>query len=297
MTTKMKKALYFSAILIGLAILAGCSKEGTRPESVDEMVFAPSFSSQTKVSGNEFSEGDLIGVYITKYSGSNPSLLQLGGNYISNASVKLEGGKWISDPTIFWENGKFDIYAYYPRTEVSSVDALPFSVATNQSTKKSGDKLGGFEASDFLWAKTGGISRQESVPLVFSHKMSRLDINLIKGEDYEGSIPSDAVVYVHSTVTDAEIDLATGDVVKKSHANGTTIKAMKRSTGKYSAIVVPQRLSNRVPLVEVVCGGVSYLFESTFIFKSGTRHTVNLTLNNNPDKVKIEIGGEIQGDW
>ena len=42
--------------------------------------------------------------------------------------------------------------------------------------------------------------------------------------------------------------------------------------------------------------GVSYLFESTFLFKPGTEHLVNLVISNNPDQIKIEIGGEIQ-DW
>ena len=65
------------------------------------------------------------------------------------------------------------------------------------------------------------------------------------------------------------------------------------SASKFEAIVVPQRLSNRVPLIEVVCGQASYLFESTVVFKSGTVHTVTITLSDNPEKVAIDIGGQI----
>lgn len=43
--------------------------------------------------------------------------------------------------------------------------------------------------------------------------------------------------------------------------------------------------------------GVSYLVESKFVFRSGMQHTINLTLNNNPDMVRIEIGGEIENGW
>lgn len=67
------------------------------------------------------------------------------------------------------------------------------------------------------------------------------------------------------------------------------------TTGVYSAIVVPQRIETRRPLVEVLVNGVSYLVESSFVFKSGTQHSMTITLNNNPDQVKIEIGGEIAG--
>ena len=62
-----------------------------------------------------------------------------------------------------------------------------------------------------------------------------------------------------------------------------------------SAIIVPQRIENRMPLIEVEMKGVSYLFESKFQFKPGVEHLVNLTITENPEQVKIDIGGEIKG--
>ena len=64
----------------------------------------------------------------------------------------------------------------------------------------------------------------------------------------------------------------------------------------FSAILVPQRVENRQPLVEVVMKGVSYMYESKFVFKPGVEHLVNLIITNNPDNVKIEIGGEVE-NW
>lgn len=40
---------------------------------------------------------------------------------------------------------------------------------------------------------------------------------------------------------------------------------------------------------------VSYLMESRFIFRSGIQHSINIILDSDPAKVKIEIGGELQG--
>ena len=51
-----------------------------------------------------------------------------------------------------------------------------------------------------------------------------------------------------------------------------------------------------MPLVEVVMKGVSYLVESKFLFKAGTNHLVNVIISDNPEQVKIEVGGE-KGDW
>jgi hypothetical protein len=47
--------------------------------------------------------------------------------------------------------------------------------------------------------------------------------------------------------------------------------------------------------VEVISDGVSYLMEGKISLKPGMRHTITVTLDKNPEKVKIDIGGEIVG--
>ena len=101
--------------------------------------------------------------------------------------------------------------------------------------------------------------------------------------------------YIHNTVTDCLIDLSTGDVIKDPYAPAETITSKRVDEDTYTAIVVPQMLTNKKPLVEIIFKDVSYMIESKFNFKSGMHHVLNVTLNNNPDKVKIEIGGEIEG--
>ena len=155
----------------------------------------------------------------------------------------------------------------------------------------------GYEASDFLWAKKDGLTASnEPVSLVFSHRMSRLLVQLKKGEDYEGDFPDEAEVYIHNTVTDATIDLSEGIVTRDRYATKKSMRAKRLGNYKYAAIVVPQRLDFRQPLVEVIMKGVSYLYESKFIFKPGVQHTVNLIISKNPEQIKIEIGGELE-NW
>ena len=63
----------------------------------------------------------------------------------------------------------------------------------------------------------------------------------------------------------------------------------KLSNSSFKAVVVPQNIENRTPLIEVTMGGISYLLEYSLSFKPGYSHTINLTLNTSPDQEQIEI--------
>lgn len=289
----MKKIFYISMILLA----AACSKSGTEVEGQPEIRFNLGFSGQTRATANAFESGDVTGLYMTEYDSSNqPVPLQVSGNAVNNAALKFNGSSWTATPTLYWDKGvKYDVYGYYPYAKPASVDEYRFSVATDQTTEKTATSLGGYEASDFLWAKQTGVKYPDVVSLTFSHRMSRLVVKLVKGEEFEGVMPKDVVVKVHGTVPEAIVDLGSGVVVKDNYAGAQTIMMKKESDSVFSSIIVPQRIDNRQPLIEVLTNNVSYLMESRFVFRSGVQHSVNITLDSDPAKVKIEIGGEIQG--
>ena len=148
-----------------------------------------------------------------------------------------------------------------------------------------------------MWAKAKGAERSAgAVALNFRHKLSRLDIKLIRGDDFEGDIPADAVVRVMGTVSSAIMDMESGGIEKNPQGKEITITAHQRGVGEYSAIIVPQKILNQIPLVEILVNNVSYLVSSRFIFEEGVRHTLNITLNSDPNKILITIGGGIE-DW
>jgi hypothetical protein len=71
----------------------------------------------------------------------------------------------------------------------------------------------GYEASDLVWAKAEGVRKSDgAVNLQMQHLMSKLTVNIVAGEDYIGSLPEDASVLLHSTVTGARVDLSKGSV-------------------------------------------------------------------------------------
>lgn len=291
------KKIFISAIAI-LAAITGCNKIETPAVTDDGTMRFNVAHPATKATETAFEAGDKIGVYITGYQDGKPLALQLGGNYKNNNPVTYDGTSWNAEPVIYWGEGKYDVFAYYPFMIPESVDELPFSVALDQRVMETADALSAYEASDFLYAvKKGVTSADGEVELMFKHKMSKLTVNLIKGADYEGDLPATATLLVHSTVTDCLIDLATGDVIKNPYSPARTITAKQIDAGTHTAIIVPQMLTNKKPLIEIVFKDVSYMVESKFQFKSGTHHVLNITINNNPDKVKIEVGGEIENDW
>ena len=285
-------------IWMAALMLASCDKAEEITVDDGSIRFVMQHPSATRATETSFEQGDKIGLYLTEYTGETPALLQISGNWANNVAATLDGADWVTAKKIFWSDNRMDVYGYYPYMSPVSIDEQPFSVALDQSTERVGDRLGGYEASDFLWAKTEGVDQSEqTVTLQFSHRCSKLVIKLVKGSSYEGELPDNATVYVHSVVPTATIDFTTGAVTKDIFGEMATIKTRKVDNATYEAIVIPQRLESRRPFIEVVVNNVSYLLEDTFQFKAGMQHTLSLIINSNPDQVSVDIGGEIVGGW
>lgn len=282
----------FASVLFLASVLASCTESKDEPTTIDstgktEMKFTLTHPSQTRATDTSFENGDAVGLYVAEEATS----LEIAGNTVNNERLTFSGSSWASDRKLYWDNGNYNVYAYYPRLDhVTSISDLPVQISTDQTAA-------GYEASDFLHASALGVAASANpVSLKFRHIMSKLTVRLIKGEDYEGEIPADAVVYVHNTVTDATVDVAAGVATRDPRGTRRTVTARRNGQGNYSVIVVPQRLDNRVPLIEVVANGVSFLYESKFQFKPGMHHIVSLVMDKNPEQVKIEVGGEVT-DW
>lgn len=274
-----------------LAALASCSEDETVGQSVNEneiRIEAIHPSQLTRVTSTGFDIGDRIGVFVVP----DGAVLQPFGNAVNNGCYTYDGSKWTPSRTYYWNEGKHNVYAYYPYAgQVNDTETFSFKVATDQSTAE------GYSASDFLWAKAEGQQAGTSpVSLKFSHVLSRALVEIVKGDDYEGDLPEDMTVFLHNTVTTANVDLAAGGSCKDPYAGAESIRMQRLSKNLYAAIVVPQNISTRRPLVEVIMGNVSYLMEGTMSFKQGFQHTITVTVTENPQQAEINIGGGI-GNW
>lgn len=280
-------------LAVGALMMAACSSD----ETIEQLGYVPDEGEiqlqfvhpyQTRATETAFENTDEIGVYVTK----SDEELQIGGNVVNNEKFIFNGTSWTSARKVYWNEGLHNVYAYYPYAKsVNDVKDYSFELQADQSTAE------GYTNSDFLWAGKNNVAASATaVQMQFAHKMSSVKVVLQKGENYSGNIPADTEVYIHSTVTKAVIDLSTGDAAKDDYAGTGSIKALQKSAEEYAAIVVPQNITTRRPLVEVLCNGVSYLMEGKISLKPGMRHTITVTLDKNPEQTKIDIGGEIV-DW
>ena len=291
----------YITLLLTLSLTA-CQEGNITPEIATngEMSFnvlGP--GTQTKVTGNAFDALDEIGLYVTDYvDNTTPIPLQISGNRANNLTVTFDGSSWAPEKTIYWGSGKSDVYAYYPYMSISDVESQHFEVAADQTGE-------GYEASDFLWAKAEGVKQTDgAVNLQMSHLMSKLTVKIVAGEDYVGSLPDDASVLLHSTVTGARVDLTKGSVSKDPYSGAKSIKMKKLGLRTfdgydavvYEAVVVPQMLEGSVPLLEINSKSVSYLMEDYFNFRPGVAYTYTATLKTSTTAIKVEIGCELE-DW
>ena len=303
----MKRTIICSLAL--LLALTACQERSLQQDGpAREMkiaVLAPGV--HTKVSAESFDADDRIGLFVTDYiEETTPMPLQTSGNRATNIAATFDGTAWDLAKIVYWGSGKSDVYAYYPYIEnISEIDNQFFAVSEDQDTQRSEAGLGGYEASDLLWAKAEGVSSSGgAVTLPMKHLMSKLTVRIVAGEDYIGSLPSDASVLLHNTVTGARIDFAGGSVVKDPYSGAKSINMKKlgvrTSDGVeavvFEAIVVPQMLETSVPLLEINSKSVSYLLEDSFNFRPGVAYTYTATLNTSTTAIKVEIGCEIE-DW
>lgn len=276
----MKKSIY---LIIAAAALISCSKSEPVEVNADELWFDISYPA-TKATASSFENGDAISLYAVEYAADGTQMpLQVGGNYLNNEKITCSGSSWTPDRKLFWSERPCDFYGIYPYQNVTSIESYPFTVATDQS----GD---GYEASDLLYAYTQNVSRSAgAVSLQFQHIMSKLVVKLEKGPKFEGKIPDDVVAHIYNTNVECTANFITGSVEKNAFGAKNTITMKKLSNEQFEAILVPQNLERRTPLIELTMGGIAYLLDYSLSFRAGYVHTVTITLNTSPDQEQIEI--------
>lgn len=287
---KTKHILLFIPVL--LAVLS-CSKENTYTAGDPQEIRFQMEMDVTKATATAFEAGDAVSLWAVEQYGAEQIPLQIGGNYFNNEKLTYDGTKWSAAQSLYWSTSPCDFYALYPYvTGLTSVDEQPFPIAQDQND-------GGYEASDLLWASAQGISRStEGVRLTFRHLLSKCVVKIVKGDKFEGEIPDDIVVHIYNTTTSGKLDISQGSVTKDGFGAKKTITARKHSNTLFDAVLIPQNIEKRTPLIEVTMGGIAYLLEYSLSLRPGYCHTITLTVNTSPDQEMIEISIDADtGGW
>lgn len=261
------------ALLSALALLAACSDElasegGTNAGKPLELQANIQQEYVTRANDNGFADGDQIGVFVVNYENETTApLLQLSGNHADNVSFTYDDNeyKWTGSYQLYWKNNKtpIDVYGYYPFvSQLSSITEQPFSVERNQRDTKNGEKMSGYEKSDFLWAKAENIAPTDAtIILKHRHIMAGIEVTLVEGNGFAEGEWTDVEknVLVQNIVMAGTINLRDGSVTPSGSAAGTSI-IPQEAQGKFRAVVLPQSVAGGTPLFVVTVDGKAMPF-------------------------------------
>ncbi len=243
----------------------------------------------SRANDSGFTDGDRIGVFaVTFVENNNPGTLATEGNLANNVSYRLDENNhsWTGDRQLYFPDSStpVDFYGYYPYDgALDKVDAYPFSVQRNQAAESSDGKLAGYEASDFLWAKSAGVT--PSTPIVnlnFRHILAGVQVSLLEGDGFgEGEWAQlEKTVLASNTIRNATINLATGVATPVGDKDGKDI-TMNPYKNDFRAIVVPQTVAAGTTLLSITVDGESYEFarESAMTYYPSKLHKFTIQVN------------------
>lgn len=283
------KYMLWSAILP----LYGCSddfhvaEEGS--ESQLPIMLKATYPTATRASDSGFEGGDRIGLFVLDYDGESPQ--DMAANpHARNVRFEFDDTdntcKGVTD--IYWTSATTpaDLIAYYPfRSEINNPNALRVNVERRQDTEGTEDGMGGYESSDFLYAKLRKvIPTSSAVPLTFNHAFAGVRISLVMGDNFDASEWSrlDKSVTILNTVIDGTIDLNDGTVTP-GNARSSIIPL--RYGEDFRAVTMPQRVDKATPLLSISVGTEGYTFSKNteLNFVAGKMHSFTISVNKKSD--------------
>ena len=261
----------------------------------------------TRVNDGGFCDGDGMGIYIVDYKAGIPGTLQQSGNRADNVRYTYDEAnrKWNSDYDVYWKDfhTHIDVYGYYPYVKSVNIDNYTFNVQRDQSTATADGKIGGYEASDFLWGKLSDVApTSAALRLLLRHRMSSACVKLLKGEgftesEWEGM---DKTVFATNLARKASINMTDGTVkVAGSVEKLATIPLQVND--EWRAIVVPQTVPAGITLFNITIGGAPYKFakNEAFTYVSGKMMKFNIRVDKTEGsgKYRLTLVSESIAPW
>ena len=305
--------LIYIAITICVVLCAGCAEglfgeDGTqhctrRIELLGEIDQV----AVTRVNDGGFCDGDGMGIYIVDYKAGTPGTLQQSGNRADNVCYTYDEAnrKWNSDYDVYWKDfhTHIDVYGYYPYVKSVSIDNYTFNVQRDQSTATADGKMGGYEASDFLWGKLSDVApTSAALRLLLRHRMSSACVKLLKGEGFTESEweSMDKTVFATNLARKASINMTDG-TVKVAGDVETSATIPSQVNDEWRAIVVPQTVPAGTTLFNITIGGAPYKFakNEAFTYVSGKMMKFNIRVDKaeGNGKYRLTLVSESIAPW
>lgn len=261
------------------------------------ITLSAAYPTASRASDAGFENGDEMGVYVLDYVDGNPQQINAGDIHAGNVRFRFNAtdNSWTGATNIYWTSNSTpaDIVGYYPfNSAVDDPLAVPFSISRRQDFTGSESELGGYEASDFLWAKVENVMPTTSrVDLTLRHIMAGVRVTLCEGSGFAvGEWENlDKTVLVSNIIPSATVNLSTGEV---SVGTNTPVSVTPYEyNGEWRAVVVPQTVAAGAVVVAVSVDGVGYSLIKTeaMTYLPGKLHTFTINVNRNPSTGDYEF--------
>lgn len=308
----MKRLLYYIA---GLLAVSSCAltesespilKEGTDASRINiGGEIAQDYV--TRANDQGFANGDEIGIYVVDYDGATPGELTLNGTRASNLRYTFDEAswKWIPDHEIYYKdkNTHIDVYGYYPYSSPASIEEYEFEVRKDQADEGGEGKMGGYEASDFLWGKAADVAPSDrTINVSFRHMMAAAKVTLAQGTGFDSAewASLEKSVITESAIRTSKINLKTGEVTVTGTRPATGTIAYRSGTD-WRCIIVPQTITAGDALFSLNVGGLPYALRKgdDFTFVAGKQHNFTITVNKRTETGTYEfvLTGESITPW
>lgn len=281
----MKTGKYILAVSVAAAaVMAGCQRmENVSPVEENQIELSTSLGGYTKVSGLDFNEGDVFGLYMLEWNGEEAPVF--GYEYFAQNLMCTKTADGINFSRTYWPENKLDMYAYYPYDPDGTLYNDPESISHSLNADQS-DRLY-FDECDFLVASVKeAVSSDKPVQLVFSHVMSYADVQLIPGEGMTAADLKNATMTVKKAPLSCTVNIVTGAVKRGMWTGnitpfGNRVSIDGENISLMSFITVPFSVKAGTELFEITIGDRKFHYapESDFEFRSGYKYRFEITLN------------------
>ena len=254
----------------------------------------------TKVTAEGFETGDALGLYAVNYENNNqtPGTLLAEGNQADHVKYifNFENWQWTPVKKVYYKdiNTNVDLYVFYPHAEPESIEEYNFEVQKDQSKAKTTTSLGGYEASDFLWAKVENVAPTEGkIKVQLDHKMAGVHVILAEGTGFEeGEFALIAKSVLATGVTrKASINMATGIITPVGEEQATGIVMCPQTDGSFRAVVAPQTVAAQTSLFSITIEGLTYKFrkDADFTYEAGKVSQFTIKINRKTPTGEYEL--------
>lgn len=259
-------------------VLGACQEKESLAPRKQGIRFTTNLGAYTKATDTNFEEGDAVSLF------AEAPINAL------NVKMVCRGGELIPETPVYWNEDQpanqytnfFAVYPYRDDWEDLS-DLSVFSVNADQRTHAQ------YTASDLLGASYMAYPDCETVPLNFTHRLCRLNVEVYT---YSSDL-SVADVYLKETYGKVRLGLYHRMEVFTVGEKGT-IRMGKSYDNTWSAIVPPQAFD--FPVVVVMSDGTMYEFAaeswSQVYMESAKSYTAHIEIDNQTTTISGSIAVE-----